>query len=69
MVFIALPAWTFLFIMCLLNQNLISSDALFLGFSVVTAAFIISWQLYFVAYCKRKDNKKDECSDVNEESR
>lgn len=52
MVWIFFPAWIGCFITILMNKSAVSSDAKFLGFSIVTAALIWSWQLYFVLHDK-----------------
>lgn len=55
MVWIFFPVWFGFFITVLKNRDIISNDSVFIGFSIITAAFILSWQL-FAIYIKGGKN-------------
>lgn len=59
MIFIIFPVWIAFFAAMIWNRESLSD--VYMGLSIVTAAFILSWQLFTIAkVCNRKDKKKDE---------
>ena len=51
------PIWAAFLILGYIHPEAISADSIFVGFSIVTAAFIISWQIYAQGVLNRKDKK------------